>query len=75
MRQLVAGVNYKLAFLMDQTECVKTDSNLNECLRASINGNFRNSFKKICVAKLYQSFASITGEDQDKYELVDSECY
>lgn len=76
MRQLVAGFNYKVAFLMDQSACAKADADLMECLYKGLHANNVNfAFKKVCIANLFQSFTSITGENSEQFQLNGFECY
>lgn len=76
MRQVVAGFNYKVAFLMDQTECAKTDPELSECLYKGLhplNVNFAR--KQVCIAAIFQSLTSSRVDTEDNFRISDFECY
>jgi hypothetical protein len=77
MRQLVAGFNYKVAFLMDQTNCDKNETiELDLCIYKSTFELFNPSLKKLCIASLFQSFPTITGEnDGEEFQVNGVECY
>ncbi len=73
MRQVVAGFNYKFVFLMDQTECPKTDPNLLECLYKGLHPhNVNYSMKKMCIVEVYQNLKSDT---DGQFKLSNFECY
>lgn len=77
MRQLVAGFNYKVAFLMDQTDCDKNArAALELCVYRSTFQVFNPSLKKICIASLFQAFPAITGgSEEDEFQVNGVECY
>ena len=76
MRQVVAGFNYKVAFLMDQTECAKTDPKLSECLYKGLHPlNISFARKQVCISVIFQSFASLRGETEDQFQVRDFKCY
>ena len=75
MRQVVAGFNYKVTFLITETACKRNDQNLADCLdKQNLPTSSPLFNKKLCVARLFQSLLDHS-TNKTYIKVVESNCY
>ncbi len=75
MRQIVAGINYKVTFLLSETNCNKNELTLNECLSKNLAANqaFSNN-RRVCYVRIHQSLPE-QDTNMTKFIIFESNCY
>ena len=75
MRQIVAGLNYKVTFLITETACKRNDQNLSDCLGMQNLPTSSSLFnKKLCVARLFQSLPD-QSSNKTHVQVLEAKCY